>query len=109
MGYYGFVAGPHVYIVDQLGLCDPLLARLPAQRPWRIGHFERSVPDGYVETLESGHNRFVDPHLALYDDKLRIATRGNLWDPQRLIEIWKLNTGAYDYLLVDYNRDHPNS
>ncbi|MGZ3716557.1 MAG: hypothetical protein ACXVA4_14145, partial [Ktedonobacterales bacterium] len=109
VGYYGFMAGPNVYIVDTFALNDPLLARLPSQRPWRIGHFERSLPDGYVETLGSGSNKITDAHLARYYDKLRIVTRGNLWDPERLIVIWKLNTGAYNYLLDAYIRNHPTS
>ena len=53
VGFFGFAAGPDVHVVDQAGLGDALLARLPPeQRPqWRIGHFFRTVPPGYVESL----------------------------------------------------------
>ncbi len=107
VGFYGYEAGPRVHIVDTLALCDPLLARLPSSLTWRIGHFSRAVPDGYLATLESGHNQIADPDLALYYSKLQIVTRGNLFDPHRLVEIWKINTGQYDYLLAAYKEAHP--
>jgi len=99
VGYFGFAAGPNVHIVDSLALADPLLARLPAQPGWRIGHFARSIPAGYVETLEGGRNVIQNRNLALYYSKLQYVIRGPLFDFQRLIEIVKLNTGAYNYLL----------
>jgi len=64
VGFTGYYAGPAVTIIDVLGLCDPLLGRLPAQPGWRIGHYWRTVPDGYVETLQTGVNRIVDPTVA---------------------------------------------
>jgi arabinofuranosyltransferase len=90
IGLFGFGAGPHVHIVDIWALGDPLLARLPegegrdsesiqrwaeddsslanlpALPPWRIGHFTRSIPAGYLETLASGTNVIHDKQLALY-------------------------------------------
>ena len=107
LGFFGFEAGPFVYIVDPRALSDPLLARLPARSSSRIGHFTRHIPDGYLKTLETGKNVILDKDLALYYDKLRYVTRGPLFDIQRLIEIWKLNTGAYDYLLKAYTIRHP--
>jgi arabinofuranosyltransferase len=105
IGYFGFFAGPEIHVVDQFGLADPLLARLPAVRNknWRIGHFARQVPEGYIETLETGQNRFTDESLALFYNKLAFVTRGNLFDLERLREIWNLNTGKYDHL-IDYPR-----
>ncbi|MBZ5557107.1 MAG: hypothetical protein LAO77_07500 [Acidobacteriia bacterium] len=97
IGYFGFHAGPQVHVVDLWGLADPLLARLPARTDvrWRVGHFTRAVPDGYLETLASGHNRIADKNLAIYYDRLSFITRGPLFDTNRWIEIWKMNTGAY--------------
>jgi hypothetical protein len=109
IGFFGFAAGPFVHIVDPPALGDPLLARLPAKPDWRIGHFNRRIPDGYLETLETGTNVIQNKDLALYFDKLRYVTRGPLFDIQRLIEIWKLNTGAYDYLLNAYNTSPPTT
>lgn len=104
VGAFGFYAGPSVHVVDWYGIGDPLLARLPVDDPinWRIGHFYRSLPEGYLETLESGSMALRDPNLAEYYQKLMIVTRGNLFDANRLIEIWKLNTGAYQPLLEAY-------
>jgi arabinofuranosyltransferase len=99
IGIFGFTVGPSVHVVDRWALSDPLLARLPTQPRWRIGHFERAIPAGYIETLESGKNVIRDKQLALYYSKLQEVTRGPLFDIQRWIDIWELNTGAYNYLL----------
>ncbi len=52
VGFRGYFAGPKAYIIDYYALADPLLARLPAcySPNWRIGHFTRTIPPGYVET-----------------------------------------------------------
>jgi arabinofuranosyltransferase len=104
VGAFGYYAGPFVHIVDWFGIGDPLLARLPVDDPleWRIGHFYRSVPEGYVETLESGTPALRDPNLAAYYEKLNIVTRGKIFDPARLVEIWRLNTGYYQPLIEAY-------
>jgi len=108
-GLFGFYAGSEIYIIDVLALGNPLLSKLPLtydnnQSPlgWRIGHFLRAVPQGYFETLASGENMIEDKCLAKYYDKLSIITRGNLFDANRFQEIWKMNTGQYDYLLDAY-------
>lgn len=104
IGMVGYYAGPTVHIVDQWALPDPLLARLPAYRNvhWRIGHFDRLIPPGYLETLRSGENQIADPALAQYYAKLVLITRGPLFDPDRLVEIWRFNTHQYDHL-VDFD------
>jgi len=103
IGVFGYTRGPNVYVIDQQALADPLLARLPTnQKKWRIGHIVRELPEGYLETLETGENRIVDQHLSAYYTKLESVIRGPLWDGERLITIWKLNTGQYDYLLERY-------
>jgi arabinofuranosyltransferase len=96
IGYFGFYAGPHVHIVDVWGLADPLIARLPARTDvaWRVGHFTRSIPDGYPETLASGENKIADRRLAAYYDRLSLITRGPLFDRRRLLEVWKMNVGT---------------
>lgn len=104
IGYFGFFAGPQVYVVDKMALADPLLARLPAELSpdWRIGHFTRHIPPGYIETLQSGRNQLTPPDLAAYYDKLAWVVRGPLFDRNRLVEIWKLNTGQYDSWLATH-------
>lgn len=102
LGKDGYAVGPNVYVTDCYALSDPLLARLPVVGKWRIGHFYRQLPDGYYETLETGENKIVDINLALYYSKLQIITKGRLRDLNRLVEIWKFNTGQYDHLLEKY-------
>ncbi len=106
IGMFGFFAGPHVHIVDEAALADPLLARLKPQIQdgWRIGHLWRRIPDGYIETLRTGENVLADPQLAEYYAKLRLITRGPLWDRRRCLEIIKFNLGAYDELLTAAQR-----
>ncbi len=104
LGVFGYVRGPDIYIIDVNALADPLLARLPTQDPitWRIGHFKRHRPDGYIATLETGENQIADENLALYYEKLAIITRGEIFDWERIVEIWNMNTGKYDTLLAAY-------
>jgi arabinofuranosyltransferase len=94
VGFFGFFAGPKVHILDRNALGDPLLARLPVANPeeWRVGHLKRDIPEGYIDTLTSGENQIVVPALATYYDRLSLATRGGLTDPQRFREIWWLNS-----------------
>jgi len=105
IGVYGYYAGPNVHIVDSLGLADPLMARMPAYYDveWRIGHYERVIPDGYVYSFYLGENVMPDEDLALYYEKLKIIVKNDLFDPQRLVEIWKMNTGQYNHL-IDFER-----
>jgi len=95
IGMFGLYAGPDVYIVDLNAISDLLLARLPIRQdiPWRIGHFERALPAGYPETLETGRNLIADPNLKKYYAALMVAARGNLWDGARLVTILELNLG----------------
>ncbi|NTV62034.1 MAG: hypothetical protein HGA65_00655 [Oscillochloris sp.] len=110
IGLYGIHINPEVHIVDPMALSDPLLARLPsAYNPiWRIGHFERVIPDGYTETLERGVNVIQDKNLAAYYDKLHLITSGPIFSPERWAAIWGMLTGSYNNLIdVDRYR-YPN-
>ena len=108
IGYLGYFAGPGVHIIDLYGLADPLLARLPIPdlKDWRIGHFTREVPEGYVETLETGTNLLKDPDLAEYYNKLKLITTGEIFDPERLKTILEINLGSYDALIEKYVQRH---
>ena len=103
-GYSGYEKGPSVHVIDRYALLDPLMARLPVidKRRWRIGHFPHILPDGYLQTLTCGENMITDESLALYYEKLSIVTRGELFDWNRISEIWNLNTGKYDDLIDAY-------
>jgi arabinofuranosyltransferase len=107
-GFYGFYAKPGTYIVDQLALSDPLLARLPSQGAevkdgvtphWRPGHFYRKLPCGYLETLQTGQNVICDADLKLFYDKIILITRGPLFSGKRLATIAKMNLHGYDFLV----------
>ena len=101
IGYLGYYAGPDVYIVDPIALADPLLARLPASlsKNWRVGHYIRDIPDGYIKTLKSGNNEFADTNLGEFYGHLRLIVRGPLWSGERWLAIWKMNTGQYNDLI----------
>ena len=105
LGFAGYYAGPRVHVVDPLALNDALLARIPAiyDPEWKIGHAERYIPEGYLETVETGENRIADPGLAEYYDKLSLVTRGDLWSRERWRAIYEINTGKLDHLI---DREH---
>jgi arabinofuranosyltransferase len=105
IGYYGFTRGPAWDTIDNLGLSDPLLARLQGRRldeAWGRGHLFRDIPAGYIESVEMGENRIVDPALHEYFDRLLLVTTGPLWRWDRFRAIWEMNTGKDRYLLDDY-------
>ena len=91
VGYFGYYAGPGVHVVDEFGLGDPLLARLPAKPGWRIGHYLRDVPEGYVESIEKDRNVIRDPAIARLYEQVRAVTRAPLWSRQRWRAILALN------------------
>ncbi len=100
-GFFGYFAGPERTVIDVWGLCDPLLARIP-YRPagaWRVGHYERRLPAGYLESRRSGVNRLEDPGLAALYEGLRVVVGGPLLSSRRWREIWRLNTGHYARVL----------
>jgi arabinofuranosyltransferase len=91
VGMPGYALGRGRHFIDLLGLGDPLLARLPADRRWRIGHYQRAVPDGYFQSVLTGSNRIADPALAAYYDVIREVTRGPLFTTRRWKAIVELN------------------
>ncbi|MDO9300780.1 MAG: hypothetical protein Q7T89_05325, partial [Anaerolineales bacterium] len=101
LGLNSMTMGPNFHMIDLNSLADPLMTRMPLYQidKWRIGHFRHIIPKGYMETLEVGENLIADKNIALYYDQLSFVVKGDLWDWQRIVEIWNLNTGKYDYLL----------
>ena len=93
IGMFGYYAGPAVHIVDPMALTDALLARLPSKENWRIGHFERTVPNGYVETLQTGRNRMTESDVAIAHlyEQLKLITQGPIWDARRWRAILSMN------------------
>jgi arabinofuranosyltransferase len=103
IGMTGFFAGPTVHIVDELALADPLLARIPGgHERSTMGHLDRPIPVGYMETVESGSNRIADKDLAVYYDALREVISGPLLGRHRLTTLATFLTGGYDHYLRSY-------
>jgi hypothetical protein len=96
VGRLGFFARPDAIIIDELGLTDPLIARLPKKPgPWRVGHLFRRIPDGYQATREQGRNLISDPEIAEFYRHLDPIVHGPIWTWTRFVEIWRMNTGAW--------------
>lgn len=92
MGFQSLYAGPSVHLIDLCALSDPLLARLPTiQGPWQSGHFYRSLPAGYLESVVQNQNLVTDPTVHSLYDSLRLITRGTLYNYLRIKEIIQLN------------------
>ncbi len=109
IGYFGQAAGPRKHIIDNLGLADAFLARLPACNTgspdyWKSGHFYRLIPPGYVASVKYNRNLMRHASLRQYLDRINSVTRGPVWSWQRFVDIFQLNTGAHDHLLVPYQR-----
>ncbi len=91
IGSIGLQAGLDRIVIDENALSDPLLARLPAERPWRIGHFRRAIPEGYLRSVEERRNRIANRYVrAIYAD-LRLITQGPLWSAKRWRAIARMN------------------
>ena len=100
VGLFALAAGPGVHVVDGHALADPLLARLPIlPGHWRIGHFVRLPPRGYLETLATGGNRIEDPDLARFYDRLALVVRGPVFRLERFRTIVGFQLGRYDPLV----------
>lgn len=95
---------PNIYLVDKYALADPFLTKLPAvmDENWRIGHMYRDIPNGYYESLLVNENQIENEDLAKYLDVIRLITRGDLFDSNRIKAIIDINLGKYDYLLDSY-------
>jgi len=100
VGLVGDYAGRTVHIVDVYALCDPLLSGLPSTDAWPIGHFERRLPERYLETLSTGQMAIRDPRLAALYQKIVTVTRAPLLSRARLNAVIDLNGGGSDQLIV---------
>lgn len=91
--FHGLSNGRNMHIVDNCGLADPLLARLPARRDkfWRIGHFFREVPEGYIETIQSHQNVIKDIDTKKFYDLIRLITQDKIFTLSRMQAIFLIN------------------
>lgn len=98
-----FECGPKFHFVDNF-ILDPFLMRLPQDpnRPWRIGHFPRAIPDGYLETLAREENCIEHPGLARFYDDLRKVVRGPVFSADRWSAMMRVWVGHHDEALRDF-------
>jgi arabinofuranosyltransferase len=91
--YDGVRKGPSLHLIDPCGLSDPLLARLPAlrKREWRIGHFFREIPEGYLNSIQSHENLIADQATKDFYSAIKLVTQGPLLSWERLKTIALLN------------------
>lgn len=93
-----------LYLNDLYALGDPYLSKLPAVREanWRIGHMYREAPKGYYETVYYGSNVIENEAASEYYEIIKLITRGNIFDKDRLQAVIDINLGKYDYLVSEY-------
>jgi arabinofuranosyltransferase len=91
VGIDGYTEGPEVHIIDQMGLGDPLLSRMPCTDDHsRVGHWKRLAPEGYEASLRQGQNLITDPETAELFTQVQLLTRGDILDGERLRLIWEM-------------------
>ena len=109
IGLLGYFSHLDRILLDPAALSDPLLARLKVRGKKRIGHFDREIPDGYAESLESGQAVLEDPDLNAYYEKIQLITQSSsLFAPERLAAIFDMNLGRFEYLKESYERRPPS-
>lgn len=102
VGYWGFLKGATYHYVDYYALVDPLLARLPCKdsKGWRIGHFHRLIPQGYIQSLRSETNLIQDRELSQFYNKMKLIVSGKIWTGERFKTILQMNLGHFDHLII---------
>ena len=93
--FASIVTGPQEHLIDNCALTDPLLARMPTRkdRAWRIGHFFRQLPLGYIESIQQGRNVIYEEEVRNYYESLRLIVHAPLFTLDRLVAILYMNLG----------------
>src|ERR1035438_3291002 len=98
IGMFAYYAGPMLHNIDRLALSDAFLARLPAIPGTGVGHYERWVPTGYVETaINDVPTTEIEALKPLLND-ITLATRAPLFADGRGDAIWRLLSGKYAWI-----------
>lgn len=93
VGQFGKAAGPHVRVIDPLGLTDPFLSHLPGRKAFS-GHVIRPLPYGYATAIAFGDSSKLSPALLrLWKDVELVYRSDDLFTLERMAAIWRLNTG----------------
>ncbi|MCA9490331.1 MAG: hypothetical protein KC621_10415, partial [Myxococcales bacterium] len=111
VGFLGYWAGDRLTIVDDLGIADPLMARIPSpareRAVWRPGHYPRPLPKGYLESLRTGEDHFADRELGELYAALALVATAPLLDGARLDAVMGFHLGRYDALSPEVQPDEP--
>jgi len=91
IGMTPYAAGAKYVFIDPLALSDGFIARLPAAVGGRVGHYERSLPAGYLESRISYKNMMDDPALRRLWDDTHIVFRGEIFTKERFLALFRLN------------------
>lgn len=75
VGFTGFYSGPRVYVLDELGLTDPVVSRISLKQRKRPGH-EKNAPMGYLMMQRPTFRRTPFP---LWNQAAK-TKYGILWD-----------------------------
>jgi len=104
IGLYGYFHASEAIILDVLALSDPLMARLPLQNltHWRVGHFQRALPEGYLHARETGDSSHMQPDLAQYYAALKSIVSDPVFSSKRLQTLWGWHWGDYDHFREAY-------
>ncbi|HET9955308.1 MAG TPA: hypothetical protein VFQ61_12425 [Polyangiaceae bacterium] len=83
-------AGPRLYVLNGFAMGDALLSRIRfvPNGGWRIGHYFRLNPPGYLESLESGRNELSDPCMRRFYAELRVLIREPLFSWRRIRRVF---------------------
>jgi hypothetical protein len=92
VGYFGYFAEDKL-VIDGWALSDAFLARIPfeSRGSFRVGHYARPIPPGYVESREKDQNLLTDPFQRELYDTVRAVVSGPLFSERRLRALWCFN------------------
>ena len=104
IGFKGYFAKESDIIIDYFALSDPLLARIPKKdaKLIRIGHIERDIPAGYINSVFENKNLIFDKNLKEYYNAIKVITQDEIFSKERIKTIIKFNLGKYNYLIDEY-------
>lgn len=108
VGMAPYAAGADYVFIDPLALTDGFIARLPAASGSRVGHYERSIPAGYLESRISYNNLLQEPALRQLWVDTHIVFRGDIFTWDRFAAIFRLNFQKELYLTNIKNRNEIN-
>lgn len=105
-GIIPYYAGPRHYLIDTLGLSDPLLARLPCSYFAGPAHCIRKTPVGYEKFIKNRTTDGMDADLAGYAIPLFQIKTLPLFSSERIKLLLRFTFGGYETLHQDYIHNH---